>query len=101
MATSRCSQADEEGLPPELLAAVVRSVPDATEAEAAAIAAAIGSHIRDRELAALSAREDGESSDRHRWRLAGRFDRLGGRPVRLPDDAPRDPWAAAGRIDRL
>lgn len=79
---------------------------DVDESEAAAIVAAIGAHVRDRELAAAAAvaPEDGddERDDRtdRRWALAGRLEALQGRAVRVPDGAPTDAWAASGRTDR-
>ena len=73
------------------------SIPDdARDDEAAAIAAAVAAHLRDGELAAA---DDGRDEDR--WALAGRIDRLHRRRVRVPADAPADPWAAAGRSDRF
>ncbi|WP_235027985.1 hypothetical protein [Halorubrum sp. JWXQ-INN 858] len=93
------------GHPPE--AAVARaldglSIPDdADDAEAAAIAAAVGAHLRDREVAAAEAADDDASWHGRRWAFAGRVDRLQGRPVRVPTGTPTDPWTAAGRIDRF
>ncbi|QWC18810.1 hypothetical protein [Halorubrum sp. 2020YC2] len=79
------------------------SIPDdAGDDEAAAIAAAVAAHLRDGELAAAAAAsgaDDGRDEDR--WGLAARIDRLHRRRVRVPADAPADPWAAAGRSDRF
>ena len=77
------------------------AIPDDAESdEAAAIAAALGSYLADRERAAAD--ESGEPSwDGERWRFAGRLAALGRRSVRVPLDAPTDPWSAAGRTDRL
>jgi hypothetical protein len=78
--------------------------PDADENEAAAIVAAIGTHLRDGELAALAAareREEEASWDGRRWAFAGRLAGLGGRAERVPDGAPRNQWAAADRQDRF
>ena len=36
-----------------------------------------------------------------RWRFRGRVDALQRRRVRVPTEAPRDAWTAAGRTDRL
>ncbi|RLM63071.1 hypothetical protein [Halorubrum sp. Atlit-26R] len=79
------------------------SIPDdAGDDEAAAIAAAVAAHLRDAELAAAAAASDGvEGREEDRWGLAGRIDRLHRRRVRVPADAPADPWTAAGRSDRF
>jgi len=79
------------------------SIPDdARDDEAAAIAAAVAAHLRDGELAAAAAAGDADDGrDEDRWALAGRIDRLHRRRVRVPADAPADPWAAAGRSDRF
>ncbi|MYL67589.1 hypothetical protein [Halorubrum distributum] len=79
------------------------SIPDdARDDEAAAIAAAVAAHLRDGELAAAAAASDGdEGREEDRWALAGRIDRLHRRRVRVPADAPADPWTAAGRSDRF
>jgi len=76
---------------------------DADDAEAAAIAAAVAAHLRDGELAAAAAAEaDAETGwEGERWAFADRVDRLTGRSVRVPTDAPTDPWTAAGRADRF
>ena len=72
---------------------------DADNEEAAAIAAAVRAHV--------SADDDDEetASDRGweglRWRFRGRVDALQRRRVRVPTEAPRDAWTAAGRTDRL
>ncbi|MFC7230250.1 hypothetical protein ACFQMM_00570 [Saliphagus sp. GCM10025308] len=73
---------------------------DATSEEAAAIAAAIGAHLRDLEAAA-AAQTDEETWDGKRWSFAGRIDAQQGRTVRVPTRAPTNPWAAAGRADRF
>ncbi|MFB6266085.1 MAG: acc operon protein [Halodesulfurarchaeum sp.] len=73
---------------------------DATEEEAAAIAAAVSAHLSALEVAAAA----GEPADRwtgRRWLFAGRMDTLGDRAVRVPEGAPTDPWTAAGRRDRM
>jgi len=80
------------------------TVPDAADdAEAAAIAAAVAAHLRDGELAAAAATaEDADEGwDGERWSFAGRVDRLTNRSVRVPENAPTDPWTAAGRADRF
>jgi len=42
-----------------------------------------------------------ETWDGERWAFAGRIESFGGRTVRVPDGAPTDRWAAAGRADRF
>ncbi|MGB9965140.1 acc operon protein [Halobacterium sp. CBA1126] len=77
------------------------SVPDdATEAEAAAIAAAVSAHLARLEAAAAA---DGEAAswDDEKWTFAGRLDALGAQSGRVPDGAPTDAWTAAGRTDRF
>jgi hypothetical protein len=75
---------------------------DAGPGEAAAIAAALGAHLHDEAAAAAEAAADEEPSwDGDRWRFAGRVSQLQHRDVRVPLDAPTDPWTAAGRTDRL
>ena len=72
---------------------------DATSEEAAAIAAAIGAHLR-----AEAAAEEEKSEERwhgNRWQFAGRVDQLQNRQVRVPNGAPTNAWAAAGRTDRF
>jgi len=77
---------------------------DADDAEAAAIAAAVAAHLRDGEAAAAAAAaaaDDDADWEGERWSFAGRVDRLQNRSVRVPVDAPTDPWTAAGRADRF
>ncbi|WP_280587010.1 hypothetical protein [Halorubrum sp. Boch-26] len=75
---------------------------DADDAEAAAIAAAVAAHLRDGELAAAAAATDEERTwDGERWSFVGRVGRLSGRSIRVPENAPTDPWTAAGRADRF
>ncbi|WP_338729386.1 acc operon protein [Haladaptatus sp. DJG-WS-42] len=82
----------------ELLAAL--DIDDADADEAAAIAAAIGAHLQD--LAVAAAAEGGQETwDGKRWTFAGRMDSLQQRIVRVPERAPTDAWAAAGRTDRM
>ncbi|USZ77676.1 acc operon protein [Halorussus vallis] len=74
---------------------------DATDEEAAAIAAAIGAHLRAQEAAAAAAAEaEAETWDDKRWGFAGRLRGLQGRAARVPRGAPTDAWAASGRTDR-
>jgi acetyl-CoA/propionyl-CoA carboxylase, PccX subunit len=74
---------------------------DADTEEAAAIVAAIGAHLHDQALAAAAAAEDEETWDDRRWAFAGRVRAQQRRNVRVPLDAPTDPWTAAGRTDRF
>jgi hypothetical protein len=76
---------------------------DATDDEAAAIAAAVGAHLRDRAVAAAENEggdEDGREWTDRRWAFAGRLDALAGRAARVPEGAPADDWTAAGRSGR-
>lgn len=92
---------DEAG--PDLAAVMARlTVPDdADDDEAAAIAAAIGAHLTDLQLAAAAAAESEPSWQGRKWSFAGRTAAVTGRSVRATDDTPIDPWTAAGRADRL
>jgi len=74
---------------------------NADDEEAAAIAAAIGTHLRDREAAAAAADDDRSGWRGTRWGFAGRMESVRGRRVRAPATAPSDPWTAAGRLDRF
>ncbi|WP_265111348.1 hypothetical protein [Halosolutus halophilus] len=78
-------------------------IPDtADEAEAAAIAAAVGAHLHDHALAAAAAAAGAEETwDDRRWAFAGRVQAQQQRTVRVPRDAPTNPWSAAGRTDRF
>jgi hypothetical protein len=81
------------------------SIPeDATDEEAAAIAAAVQSHLSALAAAAEAAAdgdEDDATWDGKKWTFAGRVEALGGRSVRVPDGAPTDAWTAAGRRERF
>ena len=76
----------------------VRVPPSATREEAAAIVAAIGTHVGDLERAT-----DGAEPDWHgrRWAFAGRLSATRGRADRVPLGAPLDEWSAASRADRF
>jgi len=76
---------------------------DASDAEAAAIAAAVGSHVNDwdRAVAAAAAAGDEETWQGRKWTFAGRIDDLQGRSIRVPETAPTDAWTASGRTDRF
>lgn len=86
-------------LPPD----VSIDIPDtADDEEAAAIAVAIGAHLHDHALAAAAAAATGEETwDDERWAFAGRVRAQQHRTVRVPRDAPTNPWSAAGRTDRF
>jgi len=106
MATSRSEEPAEEadGPAPTDAAALdgALTVPDdATDEEAAAIAAAIGAHLRAQEAAAAAADEAEPSWDGDRWSFAGRLRGLQGRAGRVPRSAPTDAWTASGRSDRF
>jgi hypothetical protein len=72
---------------------------DAEEDEAAAIAAVVRAHMRAQEAAADEDDVEPEWAG-SRWRFTGRVNSLQNRMVRVPTDAPRDAWSAAGRTDR-
>ncbi|ARS88357.1 hypothetical protein [Natrarchaeobaculum aegyptiacum] len=75
---------------------------DATDEEAAAITAAIGAHLHDHALAVAAAAASGEETwDDRRWAFGGRIRDQQQRRVRVPRDAPTNPWTAAGRTDRF
>jgi hypothetical protein len=76
----------------------------ATPEEAAAIAAAVGAHIRDQQMAAVAAAASGDKEitwDGKRWEFAGRIEALSGVSRRVPREAPTDEWTAAGRMEGL
>jgi hypothetical protein len=77
---------------------------DATDDEAAAIAAAVRAHLRAQAAAAAATDGDDEATwDGSRWGYAGRLAATGraGRSTRVPRAAPRDAWAASGRSERF
>ena len=76
---------------------------DADDAEAAAIAAAVGAHVNDQARAAAAAAAGGDDDTwrGRKWTFAGRIDGLQGRSIRVPETAPTDAWTAAGRTDRF
>ncbi len=78
------------------------SIPDdATDEEAAAIAAAVSAHLARLEAEAAADGDDEETWDGKKWAFAGRIAGLDGHGRRVPDGAPTDAWAAAGRRDRF
>ncbi len=72
----------------------------ATPDEAAAIAAAMGTHLEALEAATRSSSDD-RSWDGNRWTFVGRVEQLQGSPRRIPQGAPTDAWTASGRTDRF
>jgi len=90
---------------PALVDAVTRAVPSASPDEAAAIAVAIGAHVRDGELAAAAAAASSGNEvpdwEGREWTFAGRIEATQQRTIRIRDDAPGDEWTAAGRTDRM
>jgi len=99
-AATDASDADAPSDP--LADADLRIPDDATDEEAAAIAAAIGAHLRAQEAAAAAAESDDEESwDGKRWSFAGRLRGLGGRAGCVPASAPTDAWTSSGRSDRF
>ena len=97
------AESDEPQSVEDVLEGVSLSIPEtASEEEAAAIAAAIGAHMRDLELAAAAAAAEGEETwDGKRWSFSGRLKSQQSRDARVPLNAPVDPWSAAGRTDRF
>lgn len=71
---------------------------DADEAEAAAIVAAFRTLAAEAEA---NAGAGGAAPSRNKWTFAGRVDGLQSRRPRVPTDAPRDDWSAAGRTERF
>ncbi|MDF9746491.1 hypothetical protein [Natrinema salsiterrestre] len=97
------AEGEAAGLEAVLPGDVTLDLPDdADDEEAAAIAAAIGAHLHDHALAAAAAATEGEETwDDERWAFAGRVRAQQHRTVRVPRDAPTDPWSAAGRTKQF
>lgn len=76
-------------------------VGDASDDEAAAIAAAVSAHLAALEAAAAADASENDTWTDEKWTFAGRMGRLQQRTVRVPDAAPRDAWTAASRTDRF
>jgi hypothetical protein len=75
---------------------------DATDDEAAAIAAVVSAHLRDQTIAAAAAAAASEETwQGKKWSFAGRVDAIQGRATRVPDSAPTNAWVAASRTDRF
>ncbi len=75
----------------------------ADDYEAAAIAAAIAAHLRDRQAAAAAAAaaDDDERESRRSWAFAGRLEAVGETADRPPNNTPKNAWSAASRADRF
>ena len=75
----------------------------ADDHEAAAIAAAIAAHLRDRQAAAAAAAAaaDDEAESRRSWAFAGRLEAIGETAGRPPNNTPKNAWSAASRADRF
>ena len=107
MATSRSEpdgEADAEAVSVPGADGTLAVPADASAAEAAAIAAAVGAHLQDRQAAALAAAEAAETADDRAptgWAFAGRREALTGAPGRVQRSEPTDRWAAAARLNRL
>lgn len=71
--------------------------PEATDEEAAAIAAAVSAYLADEAAAA----DTGRGRERCRWTFAARVEGSLNRTARVPDCAPEDSWTAAGRAERF
>jgi hypothetical protein len=107
METSRSetTAAEADGEVPDLLPEdVAIDIPDdASDPEAAAIVAAVGAHLtdRDRAAAAAAAADSEPTWEGKRWAFAGRVEATQDRTHRVPTSAPTDEWTAAGRTDRF
>jgi hypothetical protein len=103
MATSRSEETEADAREVDLPDGALTVPDDATQAEAAAIAAAVGAHLRDQATAAVAAGSGEDSADRtpDGWAFAGRREALAGDPGRSPGGVPTDRWAAAARLDNL
>ncbi len=95
---------DDAVAPMDLLPSGIElDIPEtADDEEAAAIAVAVGAHLHDHALAAAAAAAAGDESwDGKRWSFAGRVKSQQRQTIRVPRDAPTNPWSAAGRTDRF
>ena len=104
MASDTAAEATAPALNPDLVAAVAAALPaDASADEAAAVAVAIGAHMTDQErAAAAAAAASGEETWRGKeWSFSNRIRDTQKRHVDVRDEAPTDPWSAAGRTDRM
>ena len=89
----------------DIVEAITEQLDDATTAEAAAVAAAIGAYLTDRQRAAAAAAAaaggDDAGWDGTQWAFSARVSETQKRHVRVRSEAPTDPWSAAGRTDRM
>ncbi|MFB6297100.1 MAG: acc operon protein [Salinirussus sp.] len=94
------SPSETETTPDDLPARI--AVPEATTAETAAIAAAVGTYLRRRRVSAEAAPATGSENERRRgWQFAGRTEAVTGRAHRRPAGAPADDWTATARLEAL
>lgn len=111
--TSLDSEGGRAEREPRLLGRVLAELDEADSDEAAAIAAALCTHLRREGTGARADdRADEWAGDRggadvdepwagRGWWFAGRIEVTQRRSVRVPETAPDDPWTAAGRADRF
>jgi hypothetical protein len=76
----------------------IEGLDDADPAEAAAVVAAVHVHVAGGDHPPAPPEE---TWDGRRWAFAGRLQALTGRSARVPDGAPTNAWAAAGRVDQV
>ena len=76
----------------------IEGLDDADPDEAAAVAAAVHAHVAG---GGSPPAPPAETWNGDRWAFAGRIRALQDRSARVPDGAPTDAWAAAGRVDRF
>ncbi|WP_050048856.1 hypothetical protein [Halanaeroarchaeum sulfurireducens] len=74
---------------------------DADDEEAAAIAAAIGAYLTDRERAAASSESSESSWEGRQWSFAAKLGAVNRCPDRIPTSAPTNLWTASGRSERF
>jgi len=102
--SSATERAARDGHLPGFTVEDLGGVADASDEEAAAIAAAIAAHLRDRQAAAAAAADTDKSDadeSRRSWAFAGRLEAIGEASGRPPVDAPESAWGAARRADRF
>ena len=92
-----------DGEQPTVSPADLSGLDVADDREAAAIAAAIAAHLRDRQAAAAAAAaaDDDAGESRRTWAFAGRLEAIGETAGRPPNSTPRNAWSAASRADRF
>ena len=76
----------------------LRLPPDATDDEAAAIAAALERWLTEEGQA--GGPRSGDPWAGRRFAFAARLEKVTGRSVRVPPGVPADPWAAVDRLAR-